>query len=166
MRTQTPKLIWIWVYLQGHTPNTSKMSVFHREQIEANLKMMVESLSPRDTCIFFHKGLGCFNCFDNNELKPQMKIWRKLAKEGKAVMRKCNDGEHTIHGRKFYSLTFQQADLEDSSIDSGALLGIGYAVTGCVYFFTNAQNRTRIREYVMKDIPEPDLDEEETCTIM
>jgi len=95
-----------------------------------------------------------------------MKLWRKDAKDGKLVIKKYNDNEHTIHGRKFYSLTVQEANLEDGSIDSGALLGIGYAVTGCVYFFTNAQNRTRIREYVMKDIPEPDDDAEQTCTIM
>ena len=103
-----------------------------------------------DVAMTFIFRIEQFSWFDNNTMKTQMKMWRKLAKEGKIIMRTCNNKNFNYKGKEYYLLEVQKIE-EDPT----CLIGLFIAkllVNGCGYVFLTESSRDKVVEYVMKGI--------------
>ncbi len=115
------------------------------------------STTPSDTCMFAHrksfeegKGLSAFN---NAELKDQMKIWRKQAKDGVITIRNCNSKTKTTDdGREWFIFVVQAK--EALGLDPLGMFVLSEMVDGFIYAFTSKANRDSIQKYIMKGLTE------------
>lgn len=110
---------------------------------------------PRDIVMFYHKNLWSlsngkngFSTADNDEFKPQMKIWKKLIKKGLIECIEGNNVSKTADdGREWHLLTIQEAG-GNCDIDGMGMFIFGYMVGGCVYAFQKKQNRDAVFKYI------------------
>jgi len=111
---------------------------------------------PRDIVMFYHKNLWSqsngkngFSTANNDEFKPQMKIWKKFIKKG---LIKCvehnNVSKKADDGREWHLLTIQEAGKDNHDIDGMGLFIFGYMVGGSVYAFQKKQNRDAVFKYI------------------
>lgn len=124
-----------------------------------NIKKVAEHLtfakkdrekSRGETFFFYHHQTG-ETCWGNNdELLIEAKRFRQYKKEGKLIIRESNHREFEIDGKTFYTFVVQDTDDENNNIDPLAL-GVGFMVSGMVYFFVRKENRDNIYKWVMKD---------------
>ena len=108
-----------------------------------------------DVAITFHYDLKEFGWYDNNTMKEQMRQWRKLAKNGRLIIRRCNHKNFKYKGKEYYLLVAQGS--EEDGVNPSCLIGLfiaGMLVDGFGYVFLNEKNRDKVYEYVMKDIVE------------
>ena len=82
-------------------------------------------------------------------MKGQMKDWRLQKKQGILTINTQNNKEYMISGKKWYTMVIQDVDLEKNNIDPLGF-GVGYVVSGMIYWFSSKENRDSIVSYVMK----------------
>ena len=122
----------------------------NREAFTENFDYSLKQQLKGDVAISFHYGLKEFCWYDNNTMKEQMRQWRKLAKNGKLIMRRCNNKNFEFNGKEYYLL-----EVQGSGGDPPCLIGLFIAemiVSGFGYVFLDETNRDKVYEYVMKDI--------------
>jgi hypothetical protein len=108
-----------------------------------------------------------FSWFSKDLMKEQMKLWRNYAKEGKLKIAAYNNKVITDDlGNKWYTLVVQPYDPETNKmtecpIDPAAMAIMGELVNGCMYMFKTESNRDTIVNYVMKNIAQPESEEDE-----
>jgi len=87
---------------------------------------------------------------NNDELREQMKIWRKQRKQGVIEIHDYNNRTKQIDGKDWHILVVQQTGDDLGPIDT---LGFGfdnvYMVSGFIYCFKNIKNRDATYKYVM-----------------
>jgi len=87
---------------------------------------------------------------NNDELREQMKIWRKQRKQGVIEIHDYNNRTKQIDGKDWHILVVQQTGDDLGPIDT---LGFGfdsvYMVSGFIYCFKRIENRDATYKYVM-----------------
>lgn len=128
------------------------MSIVNKEDFTNHFDYSLRQQLRGDVAMSYIYSVKEFSWFDNNTIKQQMKQWRKLAKEGNLIMRKCNNRNFDYNGREYYLLEVQGKETEE---DPTCLIGLfiaGMLVNGYGYVFLNEDNRDKVFEYVMKGI--------------
>ena len=125
--------------------------MIHTNDQAKKLKFITEGrLKKRGETFFYqHQASGELCWGNNDELRTEMKNWRELKKKNILVIREGNNREFEINGRVYYTLVIQDNDDENNCIDELAL-GVGFMVSGYVYFFVRKENRDAVFSYVMK----------------
>jgi hypothetical protein len=102
-----------------------------------------------ETFFMYHVILKQPSWGNNEELRDQMKIWRRQKKQGFLNIDTGNNREFMIGGKKWYTLVVQDKDLEKNRIDPLGF-GVGFLVSGMIYWFISEVNRDTVVSYVMK----------------
>jgi len=145
------------------------MPLIHGDNIRQSYNLAVtRDMRPSDLAICWLQREGVFSLYDKTEMTSQMKLWRKLAKEGKVKMGHYNNKDKKEGGRDWAILVVQPYDpitnkMKECDFDPMGLFIMGEMVSGFIYAFRSKENRDKVFEYVMKDIvpPNPDADSEE-----
>lgn len=132
------------------------MALFHKEQMQRQYNHAVKDRRGKhELCLSWIAREKQFSWFDEAMLKEQMKIWRKLAKQGELKIMEYNNTSHKVNGKTFYDFVVQpyhNGEMEDCPMCPYSLLINGIMVSGYTYTFTKQENRDAIYNYVMKDI--------------
>ena len=107
--------------------------------------------SRGETYFCFHQKAQDFSWGNNDELREQMKIWRKQRKDGLIEMLECNNHTKKINGTEWHILVLQQTGEYTGPFDpSGFGLDDGiFLVSGYIYYFKRIENRDATYKYVM-----------------
>ena len=134
------------------------MTTYHSEQIENAFKTAYNSWLPNEVMMTFHYAVQAFNLYNKGQSQNQMKIWRKLAKDGKIKIMEYNNKTKIINGVEHFIFVVQPYENEkmtDCNFDPMGLMVLGEMVSGFVYLFKKKENRDVIYNYVMKNISQP-----------
>jgi hypothetical protein len=127
--------------------------------MEACFKYSMNDRKGEDElCISWIQSKRGFGWLNRQILNDQMKIWRKMAKEGILKIMEYNNSETEQNGMKLYNFIVQpykNEEMEDCGFCPYALLTLGIMVSGYTYSFMKKENRDAIYKYVMKGIPQP-----------
>ena len=110
-----------------------------------------------DVAIGYCNAENCYGFLNIDELRRNMKDWKKQRKDGVITIQECNNKIITICGKECYILTLQQLDangkIENTGVDK---CGLGfdspYMITGHTYIFKRKENRDMVYTYVMGGI--------------
>ena len=128
-------------------------SIISTKNMTAMLKMVTEDRRKTrgETYFFYHQGKKDFGWGNNNELREQMKIWRKQRKDGLIEIHDYNNHTKQIQGKDWHILVLQQTgdylgpfDPSGFGLDDGVFL-----VSGYIYYFKRIENRDATYKYVM-----------------
>jgi hypothetical protein len=127
-------------------------TIISREQIQREMQWIINDKRKDEIGFTYIAHMNDYSYFDKALMTDQMKLWRKLAKEGTIVIQEYNHRSPTICGKQFYTFVLQNADLESNPLidrvgfafDDGAFL-----VSGHIYCFRKQENRDSIYKYVM-----------------
>jgi hypothetical protein len=130
-----------------------------REQMEKRFAYAMNDRQGEDElCISWIQNKKDFGWLNRQILNDQMKIWRKMAKEGILKIMEYNNSETEQNGMKLYNFIVQpykNEEMEDCGFCPYALLTLGIMVSGYTYSFMKKENRDAIYNYVMKNITQP-----------
>ena len=117
-------------------------------------KKLQEIVDDRDkkrgeTFFFHHVALNEGSWGNNEEMREQMKIWRRQKKEGILEINTGNNREFMINGKMWFTLVVQDVDVDKNRIDRLGF-GVGFVVQGMIYWFSSETNRNSVVNYVMK----------------
>lgn len=123
--------------------------IAEHEKHKALLEQVVQARrKSRGETYFFHTGLRDACWGNNDELREQMKMWRKERKEGAVEIKEVNNRTIKIKGQEWYICVVQYT--EYNGID---ILGFGFdkivVVSGNIICFKHLQNRDATYKYVM-----------------
>ena len=109
---------------------------------------------PNELMMTFIVNMREFSWYDDKMIKNEMKMWRRLAKENKIIIRRCNNKTYTekSNGRTYYTFVVQSGDDDNVPPCLTALFIYGMTVSGVSYVFTSEINRDIVLNYVMKGI--------------
>ena len=135
--------------VEKHTAKVNRQGGIHYQvqHLTEHFEKQVLKKGDDDIAFTFHQGLGQFNVYNKEEMKEQMILWKKLAKEGKINVYDYNNFESEVVGTKFYSLTIT------SNVENLCPLGmcLGFMVSGHTYAYTSKQNRDTIFDFIKKN---------------
>jgi hypothetical protein len=134
------------------------MTTYHREQIENAFNNAFNDWRPDEVMMTFYCARKRFNLYNKEVTQANMKIWRKLAKDGKIKIMEYNNKTKLINGVEHYIFVVQPYENEkmtDCNFDPMGLMVLGEMVSGFVYLFKKKENRNAIYNYVMKNISQP-----------
>lgn len=129
-------------------------NIVRKDQIESAYKRLCAEEATTDIVMFIHKshwnkgnrGICVMNI---QEMKIQMKDWRKKIRQGKLQCIEYNNKTKTTDdGRVWYILVMQQSNIENDTMDNLGLMLLGEMVDGCIYAFKSKENRDKIFEYI------------------
>ena len=103
------------------------------------------------TYFFYHQGVKDFAWGNNDELREQMKIWRKQRKDGLVEIHDYNNRTKQINGTDWHILVLQPTCKKHMTIDpTGFELDDGvFLVSGYIYYFKRIENQDATYKYVM-----------------
>ena len=135
------------------------MSLINREIIINSFKPAYHSWKQNEIMMSYYVSRSCFSLYNKTQTQQQMKLWRKLAKEGKIKIAEYNNKTKIINGVEHYILVVQAYDggefNESNSFDPMGIFILGEMVDGYIYLFKSKENRDKTYEYVMKGIQQP-----------
>ena len=119
--------------------------------IKEGEELMKYSLTKKvvvdDVMLTYIKRINQYSWFDKATTTEQMKLWRKLARQG--IMKITEKYDIECFGKMYYCFVVQSVDEEDDEVCTfGTILGKLY--TGYTYAFRKEQNRDATMNYVMK----------------
>jgi hypothetical protein len=130
------------------------MTTIYTKDQRLELQSAFNAKSLTDIAIGFLYAQNCYGFLNIDELRYNMKDWKKHRKEGIITIQECNNRIITIGGKDCYILTLQQFDangmIENIGVDK---CGLGfdkpYIITGHTYIFKRVENRDMVYKYVM-----------------
>jgi hypothetical protein len=128
------------------------MPIFHKKEMELNFNYHMASKQKGEICVTFHRQEAGYAWYKKDGMNIEMKRWRKLAKDGKLKISKCNNQDFNYNGEMYYTFLIQTYNNNDCGLDPILSLVFGYFVSGYGYIFKTKENRDSIYNYVMKDI--------------
>ena len=142
--------------------NSNRMSINREQMLRAYFAYQMDRQTA-DICFFAHRESlmthGCLNVFNKEELTEQMKMWRKLAKQGKLKIHDYNcKSAYLPNNNECWFLVVQAYDPSTNEIkEEQPLDPVGWflcdeLVDGYMYVFKSKKNRDAVQEYVMKGI--------------
>ena len=143
------------------------MSYFTREQITT---MFDDCLTKRvkktgEVAITFNHNHKQFCLLNREEMDTQMKIWRKMRKDGGLKIKRYNSKTAEHNGKTYHFFVIQPYEngkMEECNFDPMGLFILGEMVSGYIYAFPNKANRDAVEKWVMGkyDDKEEEQDEE------
>ena len=131
----------------------------NREDMNNHFKYtMKDRQGKEELCISWIQAKKDFAWLNREMLNQQMKIWRKMAKEGALKIMEYNNKETEINGKNLYHFVVQPYDkekMEECGMCPYSLMVLGTMVCGYTYSFTRRENRDAVYNYVMKEISQP-----------
>ena len=125
------------------------MMMYHKDESLKLLKSACEDRIKKrgETFFFYHVMMKEVQWGNNDELKTQMKIWKKQRKQGILTINEKNHRDFEINGRTYYTLTLTQ---ENGFLPPDRLgVSQGFIVSGMMYWFVRSENRDAVYQYVM-----------------
>ena len=86
------------------------MTFFTKDDIKSK---WVDNKDPHDICIFYHDSIDAFMCFNKDEIKLQMCLWKKLLISGDIYVFDQNCKTKTINGVQYYLLVIQGNNIQE-----------------------------------------------------
>ena len=129
----------------------AKYTMLSRQKQYKKLEYIVSQRQKKNGENFFtyHVARKTPSWGNNEDMKGQMKDWRLQKKQGILTINTQNNREFMISGKKWYTMVIQDVDLEKNNIDPLGF-GVGFVVSGMIYWFSSKQNRDSVISYVMK----------------
>ena len=129
----------------------NKLHMLDRKTQQKLLENVVADRKKKngENCFTYHVALKMPNWLNNEMMNENMKRWRLQKKEGIINIDERNHREFEISGKKWYLLVIKITKEEENQIDPLAF-GVGYLVSGMVYWFKSEENRNTVANYVMK----------------
>lgn len=129
----------------------NKLHMLDRKKQQKLLENIVADRKKKlgENCFTYHVALKMPNWLNNEMMNENMRRWRLQKKEGIINIDERNHREFEISGKKWYLLVIQDTKEENNQIDPLAF-GVGYLVSGMVYWFKSEENRNTVAKYVMK----------------
>jgi predicted transcriptional regulator len=124
------------------------MSVIIPKQVLEHIEHTLVQLDKTDVCISVIHTTGDISAYNNDEMREQMVVWKDLAKQGKLVVRECNNRTRQIKGKDHYLLTIQPVP-NDTNMDPIGL-ALDFMVSGYIYLFKKEVNRDSVFNYIKK----------------
>jgi len=123
------------------------------KEIKKALKWVIDDKQKGEIGFCYVRHLNDYSFYNREQMGEQMKVWRKLVKEGTLVIQEANHRSPTIHGKQFYTFVIQTADLDAHPMEIDRL-GLGFddrcfLVSGHIYVFKTEANRDSTFKYVM-----------------
>ena len=114
---------------------------------------MIKNREKGDVVWTWNRTHMAFSVYNEEEFRPQMAEWRRLAKEGEIVIKKYNSkSATTFDGNEWHFLVVQRVDKTDATFDPAGLFLLGEMVSGYIYAFKRRTNRNRVEKYVMNEL--------------
>ena len=109
-------------------------------------------LQGDEVAFTYYKPARNISSYTKAMFQSQLKLWKKMVKKG--IITFLQDNNMTVKddsGREWYCLVVQQTDKELDTADPIALFNFekGFVVDGCVYYFSNKDNRDKSYKYLM-----------------
>ena len=125
---------------------------FTRDQVVGMYEGGKKERQSGDLAVTWMLAIDNFAYLDKPMLNEQMKIWRKMAKDGMVVIRRCNNKTTTTtSGDTLHFLVVQSTNEENAPNVFGTFV-LNEMVSGAVYAFYNKNNRDMVHAFVMKGI--------------
>ena len=138
------------IVVSVHLDKQRIITLTRTEQYKKLQEIVGDRDKKRKETFFFHHASLNQCCWGNNEeMRDQMKSWRRQKKEGTLEIKTGNNREFMINGKMWYILVVQDVDEEINRIDPLGF-GVGFLVPGMVYWFSSEVNRDTVVSYVMK----------------
>ena len=127
------------------------MSIFTNEQMTQMYNLYINrDIEGGDIAFTFYRPNGLISAYDKATFQRNFKTWRKMVKQGKITF--LEDNNITVKddsGREWYCFVLQDTDIELDNLDPIAMFNFGVIVDGCVYYFSNKDNRDKSYKYLM-----------------
>jgi hypothetical protein len=102
-----------------------------------------------ETFFFYHRVMETGMWGTNDNMKEEMKSWRKQKRDGTLTIDINNNRQFDVDGKTYYTLTLTQ--LGGGSVGLDRLgLGVSHLVDGMMYWYVSEFNRDASYKYVMK----------------
>ena len=127
--------------------------MYHQEEQKNILEDLIKDRqkSRGETFCYYHRVADKIYWGTNDEMREQMREWKKQRIDGDITLYEENKNEFKIGKRTYY--TFVITPLEVGKAEAIGLdpLGIGmsYLVDGYIYWFVKKENRDAVFNYVM-----------------
>ena len=123
------------------------------QDVKKSLRLVLDDKQKGEIGFTYVRHLNDYSFFSREQMGEQMKMWRKLVKDGELVIQEANHRSPTIHGKHFYTFVIQSADLVAHPMELDRL-GLGFddgafLVSGHIYVFKTEANRDSTFKYVM-----------------
>ena len=127
------------------------MSLYTAETMTQMYKYYINHDIQGDEVAFtYYKPHNNINSYTKAMFQFNLKTWRKRVKQG--IITFLEDNNMTVKddfGREWYCFVLQHTDEELDTEDPIALFNFGQMVDGCVYYFSNKDNRDKSYKYLM-----------------
>ena len=130
----------------------SKIQTITTKQIKDDMAWLLDDKRKGEIGFCYVAHINEYSYFNREQMNDQMKLWRKLVKEGHIVIAEGNHRSPTICGKQFHTFVLQHTDLNaNPQIDRIGLAfdGGAFLVSGYIYCFKNIANRDSVFKYVM-----------------
>lgn len=115
--------------------------------IQRDFEEITRTRAKGEVAISWHREMSAVNAIGDEECYDDMKMFRRLIKQGVCSVRKCNNVEFTFNGKTFYTLIVNAK----TAVPAPISLHVGERlVNGYEYHFYNKQNRDKLYEYLEK----------------
>jgi len=104
----------------------------------------------KGVCFSYHQQLGQLTWLDPKPFRDEMKRYKNFIREGRLLIRECNNQEKKINNVSWYSLVIQNTKDEQNEMCIGSLKLFGFAVSGFVYWFSSKTNRDNMYKWLNK----------------
>lgn len=121
-----------------------------QQQLEL-VQSAVNNIRENEICFFWHFNTEVVGYNNSEIMRGDLKTWKQLQKQGMLTVLEANNRTFEINGKKYYALVVQDTDMDKNPPIDPLAFGLGFVVSGLVYFFKNKKNRDVIVEYLNND---------------
>ena len=131
-----------------------KPIILHCDKQKTLLEELVadRQKSRNETFCYYHRIAKQLMWGNNEEMKDQMKAWKKQHADGDLTIYDDNNHEFVISGKTYYTLTITAVSDGEAQQCGFDPLGVGvhHFVDGYMYWFVHKENRDAVVKYVME----------------
>jgi len=128
-------------------------TIISQKENAAEFKQGISEMTRTDVCITHIAHLNEYSLLDANEMKVQMRLWKK---EGKTItIFEANNRTRTFNGKTFYTMTILPTEVAESNGNGQICLlsmAFGTLVNGHTYAFVMKENRDAVFKYLSKHL--------------
>lgn len=124
------------------------MTFFHRQTQTEMLNRIVDDIEPNELYFCWHHILKQAQMGTKEDMKGQMKIWKKQKRQGKLQILEGNNREYEIDGNTYYTLVIQDTNMDKNPQMDPLGFGVGFMVSGFMYWFKTKYARDVVFNYL------------------
>lgn len=124
------------------------MAIYYRETQTERLNGIVDDMEPNESFFCWHHILKQAHIGTNEDMKGQMKTWKRQKRLGQIQLLEGNNREYEINGQMFYTLVVQDTDMDKNPQMDPLGFGMGFMVSGFMYWFKTKYARDVVFNYL------------------